>query len=82
MTPARGLDLKRWVQNWRNAGVMLEQLRRDDLLKLDTVAAVSALSDAFDLAVASAAPRLGSGLVEQQRLFAILRRRLEQGSAR
>lgn len=74
MTPVPGLDLKQWVTNWRNAGAKLEQLRREDLRSLDTVAAVSALSDAFDFAVANEPARLSSGMVEQQRLFASTRR--------
>ena len=74
MTPAPGLDLKQWVTNWRNAGTKLEQLRREDLRNLDTVAAVTALSEAFELAVANEPARLSSGLVEQQRLFATMRR--------
>lgn len=74
MTPAPGLDLKQWVTNWRNAGAKLEQLRREDLRNLDTVAAVIALSDAFEVAVASEPARLRSGLVEQQRVFATMRR--------
>lgn len=68
----RVLTPDQWVAHWRDAGKALEALRREELRTLDTVAAVEALADAFDLAV-SGPSRPTSGLVDQQRLFARLR---------
>lgn len=67
-------DERRWAEAWRRAGPVLEGRRREALSRLDTVVAVAALSDAFDLAARRAHPRRTSGLVEQQRWFVQLRR--------
>ncbi len=68
-------NLKRWAQTWTSAGDALEALHRRELAAMtddDVRRAVADLfSDAPDLDLP---PRTTSGLVEQQRLFALLRK--------
>jgi hypothetical protein len=58
---------RRWVQAWKQAGPELEQLRRDELRRLDTRAAIALLCGPADYRVPPRAPKPTSGLVEQQR---------------
>jgi hypothetical protein len=64
--------LRRWVETWIRAGVELEALRRREIESADTQQAVRQL---FDSAASfpDLAPRVTSGLVEQQAWFAKLR---------
>jgi len=48
---------------------MLEQLRRDELRRLDVRRAIALLCGPADYTVAPRAPKPTSGLVEQQRWF-------------
>jgi hypothetical protein len=64
-----------WVQTWRDAAPRLEAIRRRELRELDTFAAISLLCGDVDYHVAPRAPKPTSGLIEQQRLFAMLRHR-------
>ena len=60
---------RRWVQAWKQAGPELEQLRRDELRRLDTRAAIALLCGPADYHVPPRAPKPTSGLIEQQRWF-------------
>lgn len=65
----------RWAQAWGVAGDELAAARWRELRALTDAAAAVAIADLLDLA-SSLPPRDGeSGLVEQQRLLAPLRRR-------
>lgn len=64
---------RRWAETWGRAGEALETLKRDELRALDTQVALAQLADAFEHAVRNATPTESSGLVEQQRYFALLR---------
>jgi hypothetical protein len=66
---------RRWVQTWKDAGPRLEAIRRRELRDVDPYDAISRLCGPADYHVAPRAPRPGSGLVEQQRLFSLGRRR-------
>jgi hypothetical protein len=68
------IELRRWVQTWREAGKALARIKRDELEQIVTATAVSQLADAFDAALKNAPSRATSGLVEQQRLFRRLHR--------
>lgn len=68
---ARG---RAWVKTWRDAAPRLEAIRRRELRELDTVAAIARLCGPADYHEAPRAPRPTSGMIEQQRLFARLRR--------
>lgn len=66
--------LKRWSEAWNSAGAELEARRRADLRALTDDEVRRAVADLFSLPQPrDLPPRLGSGLVEQQRLFACLR---------
>jgi len=73
MDEAQEQLVRRWVENWRQAGPELERLRAEEIRNSDTAAAIEQLSDAFESARRQWKPPTTSGLVEQQRLFARLR---------
>ena len=68
-SPQQIADARRWVRTWRQAGPRLEQVRRDELRRLDPQRAVALLCGEADYTVPPRAPRPTSGLVEQQRWF-------------
>jgi len=72
-SPPSDGDLRRWVETWKRADEALAQVKRAELERLDTGAALEQLADAFELARRRALPTTTSGLVEQQRLFARMR---------
>jgi len=57
------------VQAWREAGPVLEQLRRDELRQFDAQRAIALLCGPADYRIAPRAPKPSSGLVEQQHWF-------------
>jgi len=73
MDKTREQLVRRWAENWRETGPALERLRAEEIRNSDTTAAIEQLSDAFESARRQWSPSTTSGLVEQQRLFAMLR---------
>ena len=68
-TPEQIAQGKRWVQAWKEAGEVMEQLRRDELRATDTAHAMHRLAGAFESARWRGLHRPSSGLIEQQKLF-------------
>ncbi|MCL5278946.1 MAG: hypothetical protein M1376_03450 [Planctomycetes bacterium] len=66
--------IRQWVRNWEAVGPVLARLRDEAIRNTDTAAAIDQLSDAFESARRHWQPPTTSGLVEQQRWFARLRR--------
>jgi hypothetical protein len=70
---------KRWIETWREAGPLLEEIRQKELAAMTEDEARRASEALLSLADAEmyVPPdrRRSSGLVEQQRLFGRLRRR-------
>jgi hypothetical protein len=66
---------KRWIQARREAGPLLEQVRRRELRELDAQRAVAQLCGPADYRDAPRALKATSGLVEQQRWFMMARSR-------
>ncbi len=66
---------RRWVEAWKKAGPELERLRREELRGLDPLGAIAMLCGPADYHVPPRAPKPSSGLTEQQRLFAKMRRK-------
>lgn len=62
-----------WVQTWQRATHPLEELRRTELMAVDTAQALANLADAFESCRLQMTPRPESGLVRQQALFRRLR---------
>jgi hypothetical protein len=60
---------QRWVRTWQAAAHALEQVRRQELRRLDPEHAVALLCGPADYRVPPRAPKPTSGLVEQQRWF-------------
>ncbi len=56
---------------WQDAGPVLEQLRRRELRELTEEEALEAVLDLLDLTTVLPPKTGGSGLVEQQRYFAL-----------
>ena len=56
-------------QAWKRAAPELERMRREELRRLDSYAAIALLCGLADYTVAPRAPKPTSGLVEQQRIF-------------
>lgn len=70
------VELKRWAETWERAGRELSDLRRRELQAMTDDDVRRAVADLFSSPLPPDLPaRTTSGLVEQQRLFAILRRR-------
>jgi hypothetical protein len=73
-TPEQIAQGRAFVERWRQAGPRLEAIRRQELRELDAYAAIARLCGDADYHSAPRAPKPTSGLIEQQRLFARLRR--------
>ena len=70
------VELKRWAETWGRAGNELSALRRRELQAMTDDDIRRAIADLFSGPLPPDLPaRATSGLVEQQRLFAVLRRR-------
>ena len=78
-TPEQIAQGKIWVEAWRRAGPELEQLRRDELRRLDGYRAIELLCGPADYRVAPRAPKPTSGLVEQQYWFMKAARPADKG---
>lgn len=73
MSTGRDTELQAFVAAWRIASTRLEALRRRDLRNVVVADHIEALNGAFEAALAGGPPRTGSGLVEQQAVFARMR---------
>lgn len=71
-TPPPSSAVRRWVETWREAGKALSQVKRAELERLETSAALVQLADAFELALRTSPATRTSGLVEQQAIFSRL----------
>jgi len=60
---------KKWVKTWKLAGEDLERIKRKEIRELDTYKTISLLCGDADYTEPPYAPKLWSGLIEQQRLF-------------
>jgi hypothetical protein len=68
-TPEQVALGRRWVRTWQAAAPLLEQVRRQELRRLDPERAIALLCGPADYRVPPRAPKPTSGLVEQQRWF-------------
>lgn len=70
------VELKRWAETWDRAGRELSAVRRRELQAMTDDDVRRAVADLFSGPLPpDLPPRATSGLIEQQRLFAILRPR-------
>jgi hypothetical protein len=65
---------QKWAAAWKQAGPLLEQIRREEIRATDTVAAMELLDGMFTHAVETLPARKTSGLIEQQAIFSRARR--------
>ena len=68
-TPEQIAQGKRWVRAWEEAGPVMEQLRRNELRRLDACRGIALLCGPADYTRPPRAPKPPSGMVEQQRWF-------------
>jgi len=66
--------IRRWVEAWKNAAPVLEELRRKEIREGDNLQILASLEGAFNQALHSQPMRTSSGMVEMQKWFAKLRR--------
>jgi hypothetical protein len=69
LSPEELVLAKKWVAAWKETGPILERLRREELRKLDTQAALSDLLGPVDFTQEPFRPKPTSGLVQQQAWF-------------
>lgn len=70
------IDLERWNSTWQRAAKALDGVRRRELQAMTDDDVRRAITEVFSVPFDfAAAPPRASGLVEQQRLFAPLRRK-------
>ena len=67
--------LQQWVDNWRQAARILERQKADELQNLDAREAIRRILPMCDWCFEHSQPRTTSGLLEQQRYFALARER-------
>jgi hypothetical protein len=66
--------MRRWVEAWKEAGPVLDAIRRQEIGEADNLAGLASLESVFNQAVREMPVRPSSGLVEMQSWFAKLRR--------
>jgi hypothetical protein len=74
MMEAERTALKERIAAWERAAPVLQELRDEDIREADTISAIESMTLLFRDAVKNFPPEPTSGLVEQQRWFAKLRR--------
>lgn len=74
MTSTELEQQKRLVQQWREAGPLLEQARQEELLRMTPTQRRAASLAVLDLVAKLPCHRATSGLIEQQRIFMRARR--------
>lgn len=71
--------IRRWAAAWREAATAMEALEREELANYDYDAHRPFIVSMVNYAVRNAQPREHSGLVEQQKLFMKVARKLGLG---
>ena len=74
MTAQEREQIRYWAETWQKAGPELERIRRKEIRETDTFEAVSAFLGPIDFTQEPFSPRPTSGLIEQQALFAMVRK--------
>ena len=72
MKDETNVALRKWVENWKETGVILRRIRREELRRLDPTTVqewMAAFEDAFEDALRRFPPGPTSGLIEQQDWF-------------
>lgn len=74
MTDELKAQYREYVERWKRLGPLLEEQREADVRASDTISNIAAFGRLWTSAVRDWPPGEMSGLVEQQRLFSLLRR--------
>jgi hypothetical protein len=67
-------ELRQWVQQWRETGIALEEVKRDELANMTEEEGWRAIEHSQSVWGAWREPAAVCGLIEQQALFAKLRK--------
>ena len=73
MKPTGRKQIKEWVETWKRAGLVLEDLKRQELRSYGYSKNQTIVDEMLQWACDHQKFRLSSGLVEQQRLFMKMR---------
>lgn len=68
-TPEQIARGRTWVDTWRLARADLERIRRREIREFDANQTIALLCGSADYTESAYAPKLWSGLIEQQRWF-------------
>ncbi|HEY2881372.1 MAG TPA: hypothetical protein VGJ15_03040 [Pirellulales bacterium] len=70
-TPEQIAAIRKWAENWKRVGPLLEKIRHEELRALTDEQSAIMANDLFEFALSAPNYQLrpSSGLVEQQRLF-------------
>ena len=74
MTEAERALTLRWIENWKRTAPVLDALRRKAIEEANTQEFVEAMDGMLESIFRENKPRLTTGLVEQQRWFAKMRK--------
>ena len=78
MTDKEKKMMKKWVETWKRAGPILEEIRKEELSNFDYRKNKHIIDEMLQWTIDHAEPRMSSGLVEQQRWFMKLKEKLEE----
>ena len=67
-------ELRQWVNQWRETGIFLEEVKRDELANMTDEEGWRAIEHIQSVPYAWRNPAAVCGLIEQQALFAKLRK--------
>ena len=74
MTEAESALTLRWIENWKRTAPVLDAFRRKAIEEANTQEFVEAMDGMLESIFRENKPRLTTGLVEQQRWFAKMRK--------
>jgi hypothetical protein len=72
------MDEKKWVENWKRVGPILEKIEAEELRAKDQAESIRRILPMIDWCCQNATPKTTSGLVEQQRYFTMWRQQHQE----
>lgn len=69
MSNSKKESMREWVNNWKETGEYLENLRREEIRKTVTSKVLPVFDDALESAIFLQKPRLTSGFVQMYKIL-------------
>jgi hypothetical protein len=69
MTEKEQAAVQSWVNNWKETGKVMDELRRKEYKTINITNEILSLSDASEAAIKMYPPTATSGMIEMQRYF-------------